>query len=126
VRQGDIAGRFGGEEFVLILAQCNELNAKMAAERVRQRVEAMIVEDGDQKLKVTISLGVRHIKAEDKDITIEEVFSQADKALYYSKNNGRNKATLYVPKKKTAAEPQLVPNTPETGTEPETEEAELL
>ncbi len=99
IRKGDVAGRFGGEEFVVILAQCSRENACMVAERLRRRVEKILVEDGDRQLQATISLGVRHVTKESW-AEADMVISQADKALYKSKETGRNRAYIYTVGKK--------------------------
>jgi diguanylate cyclase (GGDEF)-like protein len=94
IRKGDIAGRFGGEEFVLLLAQCSKENACMVAERIRKRVEQISVRDGDRELKATISLGVRWVDAASV-ADADTIISQADKALYKAKESGRNKSFLF-------------------------------
>jgi diguanylate cyclase (GGDEF)-like protein len=94
IRAGDVAGRFGGEEFVLLLVQCSRENACLAAERIRKKVEKIFVEDEGRILRATISLGVRHVTREtyaEADIVI----TQADKALYRAKHSGRNKSFIY-------------------------------
>lgn len=98
IRKGDVAGRFGGEEFVLILAQCSRKNACMVAERIRKRVEQIVIEDEGRQLKATISLGVRHVTKADC-VEADTAISQADKALYKAKENGRNRAYIFNPGK---------------------------
>jgi diguanylate cyclase (GGDEF)-like protein len=94
IRKGDVAGRFGGEEFVVLLVQCSRENACQAAERIRKRVERIVVEEKGRKLKATISLGLRHITKSDVQ-DAEEVMRQADRALYRAKASGRNKAFIF-------------------------------
>jgi diguanylate cyclase (GGDEF)-like protein len=96
IRKGDIAGRFGGEEFVLVLAQCSKDNACLIAERVRRKIEALVIEDSGRELRATISLGVRHVNA-DTVADADTIIRQADKALYKAKTSGRNKSFLYGP-----------------------------
>lgn len=88
LRKYDTACRYGGEEFIAILPHTNLDGAMSVAERVRRDVEQLVV-DG---LKVTISLGV----AAYPDIAVpstELLVQAADKALYASKSNGRNRVT---------------------------------
>jgi diguanylate cyclase (GGDEF)-like protein len=94
IRKGDVAGRFGGEEFVLILAQCSRENACMVAERIRRRVEQIVIVDEGRELRASISLGVRHVTQVDWADT-EQIIGQADKALYKAKESGRNRSYIY-------------------------------
>lgn len=98
IRKGDIAGRFGGEEFVLVLAQCNKEDACMVADRIRRKVERLALREGDTELKVTISLGVRHVNHDTMGEAVD-IIAQADKALYKAKQTGRNRSYLYDPLK---------------------------
>jgi diguanylate cyclase (GGDEF)-like protein len=105
IRKGDIAGRFGGEEFVLVLAQCSRENARLVANRVRQRVEALSIMEDGHELKVTISLGVRHV-SKDTWADVESIIGQADKALYKSKEAGRNRVYLWDPERRRNRPPE--------------------
>lgn len=92
VREIDTAGRLGGEEFGIILADTGLEGAIIAAERLRRAVEAMVVptEDGTP-LRVTVSIGAAE-RGRDETAP-EELLRRADTALYTSKNSGRNKVT---------------------------------
>ncbi len=92
-RTTDIAGRYGGEEFGIILADTSPENAHIFAERLRQQVESTIVQHNGINIQVTISLGLRgfSIQADSH----EKILAQADKALYQSKSGGRNRTTVY-------------------------------
>ena len=94
VREIDTAGRLGGEEFGVILADTALAGAIVAAERLRHAVEAMAVaaEDGTP-LRVTVSIGAAERGRE--EAAPEELLRRADTALYTSKNGGRNKVTAY-------------------------------
>jgi diguanylate cyclase (GGDEF)-like protein len=94
VRKGDIAGRFGGEEFVLLLINCSKSDACMAAERIRKRVAALKLVENGKPISVTISLGIRHVCASDlrEPATL---IDEADKALYKAKQSGRNRTFMY-------------------------------
>lgn len=83
-----LIGRWGGEEFVIICHENNGDNAYALAEDLRKRVEAYLFPD---ICHITCSIGVTELKAGD---SFEEAFNRLDKAMYSSKNNGRNKVTL--------------------------------
>ncbi|KPM75848.1 diguanylate cyclase [Pseudoalteromonas sp. UCD-33C] len=84
----DIACRYGGEEFVLLL-NCNLLDAKQVAERIRQKAqETYITIDEVQTVQFTVSIGVHSVGH--ASTTVKETLTIADKALYKAKNNGRN------------------------------------
>jgi two-component system, cell cycle response regulator len=90
VRSNDYFSRYGGEEFVLILQATTLKTAMEVAERIRQTIELHTFTFEDKKVPVTISLGVSIRKGAD---TWESLYDRADKALYLSKQNGRNKVT---------------------------------
>jgi diguanylate cyclase (GGDEF)-like protein len=84
----DIACRYGGEEFVLLL-NCNLLDAKQVAERIRQKAqETYITIDEVQTVQFTVSIGVHSVAH--ASTTVKETLTIADKALYKAKSNGRN------------------------------------
>jgi len=91
-RETDISGRYGGEEFVVLLADTSIENALIFAERLRKEVAQSIVKHNDIDLSYTISLGIAEINPAIK--TYEEWIEHADTALYRSKETGRNKVTL--------------------------------
>ncbi|WP_426360039.1 diguanylate cyclase [Pseudocolwellia sp. HL-MZ19] len=91
-RETDISGRYGGEEFVVLLADTPIENALIFAERLRKEVAQSIVKHNDIDLTYTISLGIAEINPSIK--TYEEWIEHADTALYRSKETGRNKVSL--------------------------------
>lgn len=86
VRDGDIVGRWGGEEF-LILLNGNKASATVLAERIRSTVEAHTYNYKNHSLKVTITLGVSSYRA---NTDIDSLIKSADQKLYRGKENGRN------------------------------------
>jgi diguanylate cyclase (GGDEF)-like protein len=95
VRETDIVGRYGGEEFGVIVADSDVQGAAILAERIRKAVETLVIEFDDRIIPVTISLGVAGFTPEiDRH---EILIAQADEALYRSKERGRNCYTLYQP-----------------------------
>lgn len=98
LREYDIAGRYGGEEFSLILPYTKITEAKMVAERLRSSIESKIIDiskinpDNEVKnVQITISLGIYEIKENDGE---QDLMRKADKALYQAKNTGRNKVVI--------------------------------
>ncbi len=87
IRTGDMAFRYGGEEFVLLLPGANGTLGHKIAERLRQQVEASSFSHGKQEVPVTISIG---ISVKNPGTDSQTVFEQADSALYKAKQAGRN------------------------------------
>jgi diguanylate cyclase (GGDEF)-like protein len=94
VRAEDVPARFGGEEFCVIVVQCDAASILEVAERIRRSIEAMSVEFESERLKVTASLGCCLV-GPDSRLTVPLCIERADKALYASKAGGRNRSTLY-------------------------------
>lgn len=89
MRQIDLAGRYGGEEFSLILSETNKDGAGLAAERLRQAVENKRIKIYDEDLQVTVSIGIAIFP--DDGIDIPALIEKADGALYQAKQSGRNR-----------------------------------
>lgn len=92
VRQEDIVGRFGGEEFLVYLPNTRIKEAILIAERCRYEVEQHTFSARGQTLQITVSLGLSESAQE---FSSDDVLQQADKALYVSKKDGRNRVTPY-------------------------------
>ena len=88
VRSTDIACRYGGEEFSIIIPGVDKENASVTAERLRRGIQSMrILSDHGENITVTISLGVARMRTgEDADT----LFERADTALYQAKDKGKN------------------------------------
>ncbi|NLW90955.1 MAG: diguanylate cyclase [Syntrophomonadaceae bacterium] len=85
LRQIDIAGRYGGEEFLVILPQTSVEDAVQVAERILEQVAAITLENA--KPRITISIGVAAFSDENEN----ELLARADRLLYLAKANGRNR-----------------------------------
>jgi diguanylate cyclase (GGDEF)-like protein len=97
VRSNDVVSRYGGEEFAVILPETDQSGLRVFAERLRRSIEKMTTEAEGKKIKVTISVGGVTSVPEMTDITKKLLVDTADKALYASKENGRNRVTLLDP-----------------------------
>jgi diguanylate cyclase len=93
LRLTDIAGRYGGEEFTVILSNTDEKSAVVFCERIRKHIEALEVTYEDQIIRFTISLGVS--QALESTASYTDWISQADQALYISKQDGRNQTNVF-------------------------------
>ena len=88
IREIDIAGRYGGEEFCIILPDTDSKGAQFAAERIRVAAEQTNIQAYDASVKATLSVGISTFPKDGKSST--ELIDKADWALYRAKNNGRN------------------------------------
>ncbi|MGM0536123.1 MAG: sensor domain-containing diguanylate cyclase [Pseudomonadota bacterium] len=88
LRAPDVLGRLGGEEFAILLPDTSLQGALKLAERVRQATAALQLEAGDASIRVTISLGVAALRAQDSQ---DSAMERADKALYRAKAQGRDR-----------------------------------
>jgi diguanylate cyclase (GGDEF)-like protein len=92
IREGDIAARYGGDEFTLLLPHVDREAAARIADRIRVGVERRNFDIGvrGERVSVTFSMGLAAVRQGD---TFESVLQRADKALYRSKQSGRNQLT---------------------------------
>jgi diguanylate cyclase len=95
VRASDLLGRFGGEEFVVILPETMATPARVLADKLRQAVEDTQFTVGGQRLPLTISVGVTTALA--SDTQAREILDRADLAMYRAKEAGRNQVVLAEP-----------------------------
>jgi len=95
IRTGvDVPGRYGGEELVLLLPETNLEGGLVVAERIRKNVENMpLPGPKGETLKVTISIGLAEFPSAGDSAVV--LFEHADQALYVSKQQGRNRTTIY-------------------------------
>ncbi len=103
IRESDQLFRIGGEEFVIILPDCDETHAFSLVERIRLKIEDIYLEHNQQHIKLTCSFGITDywststadsVDCWSASIT-ESLMAEADKALYSAKINGRNQARLF-------------------------------
>lgn len=93
LRESDLVGRFGGEEFILVLKNSSIEKAIYIAERCRKAIQQLeIYSDDDQRIEVTASFG---IAVSNTEFRPHQLLSQADKALYQAKAAGRNLVKTY-------------------------------
>ena len=87
LRVEDICGRFGGEEFIIILPHADRNAAVTAANKLLNELQQAPVQFGNHSINLTCSIGVQTVQA---GLTIEDMLQLADSALYQAKSNGRN------------------------------------
>lgn len=91
LRETDLVGRYGGEEFIIVLPNTGDKEAYVVSEKIRHNIESKISLNEDEP--ITLSLGVATYP--DHGLNEEELIEKADQALYHSKNTGRNRTTLW-------------------------------
>jgi diguanylate cyclase (GGDEF)-like protein len=92
-RSIDIVGRYGGEEFAVLLPETPVNTASEVAERLRRSVAAMIISHEKTNISVTISTGISSLRT--GNTSVNGLIAQADEALYSAKNAGRNKIVIW-------------------------------
>ncbi len=90
LREGDVMVRFGGEEFLIALPGASAADTRRLAERLRGAISEMVVQDGDQQITTTLSLGVTSYP-EDNIADLQRLIKRADDALYRAKEQGRDR-----------------------------------
>jgi diguanylate cyclase (GGDEF)-like protein len=93
VRDYDVVGRFGGEEFTVLLPRTDAKGSLRIAERLRYSASTLSILAGQTRIGVTISIGVAVLGSHGRDLF--ELLAAADLALYKAKNTGRNQVCLY-------------------------------
>ena len=100
IREGDTVSRFGGDEFVVMLANLSTTTTETAlqAETVARKILALVAQPyelGDQPYRGTVSIGITLFDGHQS--TLSELLKQADKAMYEAKTRGRNRFCFYTP-----------------------------
>lgn len=93
-RGSDMAFRYGGEEFCIILPDTDEKGAMVFAEALRKNIEHQVCRHEEIEIPLTISSGIFTYVQQD-GVKPEQIFTRADKALYEAKNKGRNQTQVY-------------------------------
>jgi len=94
LRPYDVVGRYGGEEFLIILPGCDLPNGVRRAEQIRHQIANEPVHTPSGPVSATISMGVT-VTAFGSDLTGADILQQADVSLYKAKNNGRNRTEVF-------------------------------
>jgi diguanylate cyclase (GGDEF)-like protein len=92
IREYDLLGRVGGEEFFIVSPEAEVEETVGIAERIRELIRGEAISEGKREVKVTISAGVTMLKEHDRDIDV--LFSRADSALYSAKQQGRDRVVV--------------------------------
>ncbi len=92
IREGDLVGRWGGEEFIFMLPNTNVDGAHAALEKLRQLLEKSVFKFQSQPLRVTVTFGIAVFS---KERDMDDAINCADLALYRGKQKGRNRVELY-------------------------------
>jgi len=92
IRQSDSAGRYGGEEFGIILPETDAENARLLCERIRESIEKSTVETSAGNITYTISMGIAQLTDEPENYM--QWMQKADEALYAAKESGRNRVVV--------------------------------
>ncbi|MDZ4662870.1 MAG: diguanylate cyclase [Pseudomonadota bacterium] len=90
IRQTDFAARYGGDEFLIVLTDTNQVGAHLFCERLRERVAAVTFKSGKDQMNITVSLGYSIFDGTGSLVSGKELVRTADRALYKSKNAGRD------------------------------------
>lgn len=91
IRYPDTIGRYGGDEFLIVLPHSKLSAAAQQAERLCKHVRSLLIKSGGQEVNATISIGIAQYKVHREDW--QALLSRADTALYWAKNHGRDQWT---------------------------------
>ncbi|HEX6641983.1 MAG TPA: GGDEF domain-containing protein [Thermoanaerobaculia bacterium] len=93
----DVPGRYGGEEFCIVLPETKPGNTGVVAERIRSRMEATALPCGDTSISVTTSIGIAGLDTSEAHEILNPaaLIERADRALYSAKNRGRNRVEMW-------------------------------
>jgi diguanylate cyclase (GGDEF)-like protein len=97
VRAYDAVGRYGGEEFLILLSNCGDQGLRARAEDIRSAIASAPIQTGTAALSITISIGAVTCDNWKDNLSLESVLAQADEALYRAKDAGRNCAAFAHP-----------------------------
>lgn len=95
-RNIDIPARYGGDEFLIVLAETNSEGAQQFCEKLRKITEKTIFDNGEDSIQLTLSLGFATM-AIGESISAKQLVKRADRALYQAKELGRNRVCKFIP-----------------------------
>jgi diguanylate cyclase (GGDEF)-like protein/PAS domain S-box-containing protein len=101
LRGEDLVGRLGGEEFGVLLPETDSERAVIVAERIREQISALHIVNGENRISLTVSIGVTEYQR--FDTGIDALLLRADLALYSAKHGGRNRTVLRIAAQETEA-----------------------
>ena len=93
IRKTDSIGRYGGEEFMIILPESDEDSAFHVAESIRKSIADLDFRSNEDLIKITISIGIKTVYHNEDSLSVEYIIKCADSALYNAKRNGRNQTS---------------------------------
>jgi diguanylate cyclase (GGDEF)-like protein len=100
IRSYDLVGRYGGEEFVILLTDVDLSGARQLLERIRKNIAKAVIKSYMDEIKITCSIGFALFTEFD---SLDEAIHKADNAMYQAKNAGRNQVKMYAPDLEPAA-----------------------
>jgi diguanylate cyclase (GGDEF)-like protein len=95
IRSSDVAARYGGDEFVILLPETDAIQATRVGERLRLLFADQIIPDLPSEVHITISVGASGLSKESDNSTIDTILEQADRALYNAKQAGGNQVHVF-------------------------------
>ena len=95
LRDVDLIGRYGGEEFLIVLPVTGAQQASLLAERIRMGVETLSIETDKGAVSVTLSIGIAEMFHAPQDSSVDDMIRRADEALYAAKKAGRNRTVIF-------------------------------
>ncbi|MDD2752796.1 MAG: GGDEF domain-containing protein [Candidatus Omnitrophica bacterium] len=93
IRQIDLFGRYGGDEFLLILTETDRPQAEFIAERIRKAIQDKVIKAYDEELRLSLSIGVAFFPSHGTDF--KGLVEKADQALYRAKESGKNRVHIF-------------------------------
>src|SRR5581483_3668001 len=91
IRAYDAVGRYGGEEFLILLKDYEEPTLESRADAIRNAISSVPIEVGEYQISVSISIGAATCDDFDRGVSIEKILARVDAALYRAKHEGRNR-----------------------------------
>ena len=91
LRDNDLVGRYGGEEFVVMLEDASREGLQIVGDRLRSRIENAVIDFEGKRIAITASIGLAEGRVTDTEaVFVDQLFAAADAAMYRAKNSGRN------------------------------------